>query len=62
MDTTVAQAKFEAGVGAALMTTPAWSLILNDISLIASTIAAIAGAIIGVHAVWRLLRRGRATS
>lgn len=61
MDPSIAQTKIEASVGAALITTPLWALILQDISFIASTIAAVCGAIIGLHAVWRLLRRTVAT-
>lgn len=48
------QAKLEAAGGAALMTTPIWAMIMQDINLLASTIAAVCGAIIGIHAVWRL--------
>lgn len=55
----VAQAKIEAGVGVGLMSTPLWAMILQDISLVASTIAAVTGAIVGLHAVYRLWRRGR---
>lgn len=47
----------EAGIGAGLLTTPLWALILHDISLIASTVAAVCGAIIGIHAVWRMRKR-----
>jgi hypothetical protein len=59
MDTTVAEAKLEATVGGILMATPLWATLIQDISMIASMIAAVCGAIIGVHAVWRLVRRHR---
>lgn len=49
----------EATVGGALFTTPAWVIFLNETSLIASTIAAICGAIVGIHAVYRLIKRRR---
>ena len=59
MDTSVAQAKAEAVVGGVLITTPLWATLIQDISMVASMIAAVCGAIIGVHAVWRLIRRHR---
>ena len=59
MDTSVAQAKAEAAVGGVLITTPLWATLIQDISMIASAIAAVCGAIIGIHAVWRLVRRHR---
>lgn len=59
MDTTAAQAKMEAGIGAALITTPFWVWLLQTTGLIASTIAAVCGAIVGIHAVWRLWKRSR---
>jgi hypothetical protein len=57
-----AQAKVEAGIGAVLMATPWWVGFLHDVvSPVASSVAAICGAIVGIHAVWRLIkRRGRA--
>ena len=51
------EAQFELALGGTLMTTPIWAAVLHDVSLIASGIAAVCGAIIGVHAVWRLCRR-----
>ena len=59
MDTSVSQAKVEAAVGGILMATPLWAVLIQDISMIASAIAAVCGAIIGIHAVWRLVRRSR---
>jgi hypothetical protein len=53
-------AKAEAMIGGALMTTPAWAVILNDVNIVASAVAAICGAVIGIHAVWRLWKRHRA--
>ncbi len=52
-------AGLEAALGAGLMTTPLWALVLHDVSMLASTVAAICGAIIGVHAVLRLWRQRR---
>lgn len=57
MDQTIGQVKAEAVFGAGLVTTPFWALVFQDISLIASAIAAVCGAIIGLHAVWRLWKR-----
>jgi hypothetical protein len=57
METSMAQAKAEVVVGGVLFATPLWSIVLQDVSLIASTVATICGAIVGVHAVWRLKRR-----
>jgi hypothetical protein len=59
MDTSIAQAKAEATVGGILVATPLWAMLIQDISMIASAIAAVCGAIIGVHALWRLVRRSR---
>ena len=59
MDTSVTQAKVEATVGGILIATPLWAVLIQDISMIASAIAAVCGAIIGIHAVWRLARRSR---
>lgn len=59
MEQTIGQVKLEAVVGAGLVTTPVWASFLQNVSLIASTIAAITGAIIGLHAVWRLWKRRR---
>jgi hypothetical protein len=53
----IAQAKVEAIAGLSLMTTPLWVIWLQDASLIASAVASICGAIIGIHAVWRLWKR-----
>ncbi|HEX9465660.1 MAG TPA: hypothetical protein VGB82_23915 [Alphaproteobacteria bacterium] len=50
-------AKAEAVLGGGLMTTPGWVVVFQDISLIASTLAAVCGAIVGLHAVWRLWKR-----
>lgn len=53
------QAKLEALGGGALMTTPLWAIVIQDVSLIGSAIASVCGAIIGVHAVWRLYLRAK---
>jgi len=44
----------EATLGAGLMTTPFWVSLLNNIGWVASIIAAVCGAIVGIHAVWRI--------
>jgi len=49
----------QAMLGATLVTTPGWAMALQNISLIASTIAAICGAVVGLHAVWRICRKKR---
>lgn len=50
------QPKVQAAIGAGLMSTPLWVNVLQTASLIASTIAAICGAIVGIHAVIRICR------
>lgn len=47
-------AKLEAAMGAALVPTPLWVILVQDVSMIAGMVAAVCGAIIGVHGVWRL--------
>lgn len=49
-------AKLQAGLGAGLFATPWWAAMIHDISALAGMIAAICGAIIGVHAVYRIYR------
>ena len=51
--------KAEAIVGGALVTTPVWALALHEVSLVASTVAAVCGAVVGLHAVYRLWKRRR---
>lgn len=46
----------QAALGAVLTVTPLWVVILQDISMIAGGIASICGAIVGIHAVYRLMR------
>lgn len=48
-----------AAAGTALVTTPFWVEILQDVNLIASTVAAITGAITGLVIVYRLWKRSR---
>lgn len=50
-------AKLELGLGAALVPAPLWVVLVQDVSMIAGLITAVCGAIIGLHAVWRLARR-----
>ena len=59
MDQTAAQMKAEAMIGAGLTTTPFWVWLLQSSSLVASTIAAVCGAIIAINAVWRMWKRGQ---
>lgn len=59
MDLSTPTVKAEALVGGALVTTPVWALVLHEVSLIASTVAAVCGAIVGLHAVYRLWKRRR---
>ena len=59
IDSSVTQAKVEATVGGILVTTPLWATLIQDVSMVASMIAAVCGAIIGIHAVCRLIRRHR---
>lgn len=58
MDSTATTAKLEAGIGAGLMTTPLWINWLQEVSVVAAAVTSICGAILGVHAVWRLHKRG----
>lgn len=51
--------KVEAGVSAGLLTTPLWVIILNDVSWVAGVVASICGAIVGLHAVYRILKNWR---
>lgn len=44
-------------LSAGLLSTPIWIMVLREVSLIASTVAAICGAIIGVITVYRLIKR-----
>lgn len=44
----------EATLSAGLLSTPFWVSLLNNIGWLASIIAAVCGAIVGVHAVWRI--------
>ncbi len=53
------QAKLQIGLGGALVATPWWTELFTNIHLIFGAVAAVCGAIVGVHAVWRVLRRAR---
>ena len=46
----------ETVVGAGLLFTPLWAQLLTDVGLVASVVAQVAGAILGVYGVYRLLR------
>jgi uncharacterized membrane protein YfcA len=59
VDQSLTQIKIEAAIGAGLVITPVWVYLLQATALIASTIGAVCGAIIGINAVWRLMRRRR---
>lgn len=54
--------KAEATFAAALTAAPWWVDILHQVNTVAATIASIAGAIVGCHAVWRLTRRKNSRS
>lgn len=47
-------AKGEIVLGTGLISAPFWATVLHDVTLIGSAVAAICGAIIGVHGVYRL--------
>ena len=44
----------EAAVGVALIAAPLWVDVVRDVSLVGAAISSVCGAIIGMHAVWRL--------
>jgi membrane protein YdbS with pleckstrin-like domain len=46
----------EAIGGAVLMTAPFWQIVLQDVSIVASAITTVCGAVLGLHAVYRLWR------
>lgn len=56
MDQSVTQTKIDGFLGAGLMTAPLWHLVLSEISLVASCIAAVCGALLGISSVWRLIK------
>jgi hypothetical protein len=52
------QLKLDAVLGGSLMTVPLWALyVLQGVSIVASCIAAVCGAIVGIHAVRKLRKR-----
>lgn len=51
------QAKFEVVLGGGLVGTPWWATWMESISFGASMVAAVCGAIVGLHAVYRLIKR-----
>lgn len=55
----MAQAKFEVALGGGLVATPWWATWMESISFGASMVAAVCGAIVGLHAVYRLVKRAR---
>lgn len=42
--------------GISLLFSPWWTAVLAEVSFLASVIAAVAGAIIGVASIWRMVR------
>lgn len=54
---TIVQLKAEGGMAAGLLSVPLWASLVSDVSMLASCVAAICGAIVGVHAVYRIYRR-----
>ncbi len=51
------QAKVEAVIGAGLLATPLWAGWIGTVSMVASMVAAVCGALVGIHAVCRIWRR-----
>jgi hypothetical protein len=49
--------KVQVAVGGGLMTTPGWVILFQNISVIASAIAAVCGAILGISGVYRMWRQ-----
>jgi hypothetical protein len=54
---TLAQLKAECGVAAGLMSVPMWAAVVSNVSLIASCVVAVCGAIVGLRAVYLLCLR-----
>ena len=54
------QSFFETAVGAALMSLPFWNHLIADITTGAQFVAALCGAVIGLHGVYRIWRKYRA--
>ena len=52
-----AHAKVEAVTGVALAIAPLWVTYLNDVSVVLGFVASLCGAVIGMHGVYRLVRR-----
>lgn len=52
----------ETVVGVGLLFTPFWAQLLADVGLVASVVAQVAGAILGVYGVYRLLKDWAATT
>jgi hypothetical protein len=50
----------EGAISVALMTAPAWVRLLIEVNLVASTVAAVCGALIGLHTIWKIWKRHRA--
>lgn len=49
--------RIEIAGGSALMAAPWWAAALQDVSLVTSTVAAVCGAVVGIHAVYRIWKR-----
>lgn len=54
----MARSAVEATVGAGLFLTPWWAQFLLDVGAVASVVAQVTGAIIGVYGVYRLVKDG----
>lgn len=52
-------AKSEAFTGMAVATTPFWFVALHEVGILASAVAAVCGAIIGIHGVIRVYRQSK---
>lgn len=53
--------KVDAAIGTALVTTPVWNYYLQYVNEFASMIAAVCGAIVGLHAVYRIIKKWHST-
>lgn len=59
MDWLLTQYKTQIAAGSALASTPIWVSFLQTTSLIAGTIAAVAGAFIAVNGAWKIYKEWR---
>lgn len=62
MDQNLIQARVDGITGGVLLTSPFWIPVLQSVNFIAGVIASVCGAVLGIHAVWRLIRNRGNTS